>query len=466
MLNTTPRAKLHGLALLTPLANSLTTFAAKVALTGVLAIPTIGLGQEHHHYKLIDLGTFGGPTSFTQAPSQAINNQGSIAGCADTSLSDTDYLNTGFLPSPPAPDPFIFHAFQWQNGALTDLRALAGPNSSCANWISENGLVAGVSENGAIDPLTGFTEVRAVLWKGGQPMDLGTLGGYESFSAGVNSRGEAVGTATNTIPDSFGCFGFGTQCRAFLFQNGVMQDLGTLGGPDSITFSGVNERGQVVGCSFTNSTPNPTTGAPTLDPFLWEKGKMVDLGTLGGASGCGLLINDRGQVMGQSNLGGDQITHAFLWERGVLTDSGDLFGGNVEPFWLNKLGDVVGNAQYPGGFPRHAFLSRNGLKMKDLGTLYPNCDSIITGSVAYGVNSTTTVVGSSFCLQPPAQDAVLWQNGDLLDLNDLVPANSSLHLVNAFGINERGEITGVGVLPNGDQHAFLLIPCRQGTEEC
>ena len=93
-----------------------------------------------------------------------------------------------------------------------------------------------------------------------------------------------------------------------------MNDLGTLGtGTDSIAFV-VNERGQVAGQSFTNNTINPTTGLPTLDPFLWENAKMIVLGTLGGVYGQMYDLNNRGHVVGWADLIGDQTHHPFLWD--------------------------------------------------------------------------------------------------------------------------------------------------------
>ena len=70
-------------------------------------------------------------------------------------------------------------------------------------WINDRGVVVGVSENGLIDPLTGFPEIDAVVWKDGQIIDLGTLGGYASAAIAVNNRGEVTGIALNTIPDPF-----------------------------------------------------------------------------------------------------------------------------------------------------------------------------------------------------------------------------------------------------------------------
>ena len=136
--------------------------------------------------------------------------------------------------------------------------------------------------------MLGLNAVHAVVWKNGQILDLGTLGGSVSSALGMNEHGQVAGFALNAIPDPVSIYDFllfgsvnGTQTRAFLWTDGVMQDLGTLGGPDAQS-NFVNDQGQVAGFSYTDSTPNPSAGIPTLHPFLWQNGTMTDLGSLGG----------------------------------------------------------------------------------------------------------------------------------------------------------------------------------------
>lgn len=444
----------------------------------------------HHHYKLIDLGTLGGTSSYLNPGSgqnfgnfsSVLNNHGAITGFADTSL----------------PDPFpafcfgldgsclVTHAFQAQKtGALKDLSALLDGVSSASTWISPNGLVAGLSQNGKTDPLlSGFPENRAVLWQNGEIIDLGTLpepeGGFESFASAVNSKGQVVGSAANTIPDENSMSGntfwlppLGVQTRAFLWdkQNG-MRDLGTLHGSTDAQALLINERGQVVGLSYVGSAPTPSCNAGlslVTGSFIWEEGKgMRDIGNLGGTCTTAQDLNNRGQVIGASNLAGDQAQHAFLWEDGSMRDLGGSLGGNFTgAFALNEQGNIVGFATLPQDATFHAVLWTGIGNLTDLGVLgNDQC------SLGASINARMQVVGSSLATcnsDTGSVTAFLWEDGSIVDLNALIPSSSSLSLQFTQTINDRGEIAGTGADAAGDEHAFLLIPCDEnhpGIEGC
>src|SRR5262249_2901938 len=148
----------------------------------------------------------------------------------------------------------------------------------------------------------------------------------------------------NSIPDPFSG-PVGTQIRAFLWQDGQMQDLGTLGDGNDALAQFVNERGQVAGIAYTSSVPNPETGIPTIDPFLWDGGRMIDLGSLAGINGGVSGLNNRGQVAGASDLTRDgSISHAFLWDGGSLLDLGTLGGDFSFANWIDDSGQAVGGA--------------------------------------------------------------------------------------------------------------------------
>lgn len=417
--------------------------------------------SKHHHYQLIDVGTLGGSNTYLSYPLPGevqINGRGLVVGVTDTANADPYYPNCMI-------DCSLAHAFQWQDGVLTDLGALPGTNDSFAFSSNQLGQVVGASENGAIDPLTGFPEVSPTLWSGGEVIDLGTLGGNGGWAGTINDRGQVVGAALNSIPDTFGgslaippLFPMATQLHAFLWERGVITDLGTLGGSDSQA-QYINAQGQIAGQSFTNSTPNPpvtapacqTGGIPTEHPFFWQNG-MIDLGSLGGTCGYANWLNNRAQVIGTMTLAGDATNHAFLWEQGVLTDLGTLGGNNSEAWFANDAGEVVGRADFsPASKDHHAFLWRRGVGMKDLGT--------VAGqplSTAEGINSQSQIVGDSL------GNGWLWENGSIVDLNTLVPPNSSVHVAGAAAINDRGEIVAGGLPGDGSEHVVVLIPCDEG----
>jgi probable HAF family extracellular repeat protein len=460
--------------------------------------------KKHHHYTLIDMGTFGGPNS----SSPSLNASGVTVGWSATTVPKVPTGNPLVCGGVDNVGLVVTVAFQFKKGVLTNLGAIPGPNNCSEPFsVNDRGVIVGASENGEIDPLTGGNVTRAVLWKDGKIEDLGSLGGNQNLAFWINNHGQVVGWGSNNIPDPFSMidslfFGTanGTQTRAFLWEQGKIRDLGTLGGDDAVA-GFINERGEVAGTSYTSTIPNPIMGVPPADPFLWEpptaqfpEGRMIDLGGFGGANGFSNALNNRGQVIGGSSIASNPGAcfflnffpgcHPFLWDHGKLLDlNTSTIGGNpLSADWFNDAGEIVGYAEFPtpGGAVFDAYLWRNGVAT-DLGHFSGDC-----GSRAWGINARGQVVGNSdfFCdvdltIFPEGfpHHAFLWENGDLVDLNSLIPRGSSLELVGIGplsdvevpNINDRGEIVGVGVPPGCDLqdfqfcgHAFLLIPCDEG----
>jgi probable HAF family extracellular repeat protein len=438
----------------------------------------------HHHYKLIDLGTLGGPHSYGSVNGNGfslLNNSGEVASYADLATPDPNAA-FGCYDS----DCFQAHASLWKDGVISDLGALPVNNNSAAGSINDRGWATGQSQSSVIDPVLGFPEFRAVLWKKGQIIDLGTLpGGAESLGIYVNNAGQVIGLSTiSSAADPLSFFG---PTHTFVWQNGEKLDIGTLGGTD--TFAGAScsnpAPGVVVGGSSTSTISNPDTGLPTVDPFLWRNGKMVDLGTLGGTNGFAQCANNRLQIIGQSSVAANPAAcnfpaaepesagpgcHAFFWENGVITDLGTLGGDNSEALWLNDAGVAVGSADLPGpsGNQAHDAVAWINGKIHDLGTVAGDACSRSRAINARG----QVVGGSSDCHN--FLHAFVWDgNAGMVDLNTVMAPGSGYQLTNAFNINDRGEILAkaapLGFTPNDDAdlgHLVLLVPCNPDSEDC
>jgi probable HAF family extracellular repeat protein len=456
-------------------ANPRTRIAA--ILLGAALTAATPLAAQQPRYRLVYLGTLGGPHSYGGVNGPGIpllNNSGIVGSFADTAIPD---------PLAPGCDNcFLAHAFRWKDGVMTDLGALPGVNFSAAGSTNARGWMAGQSYTSTTDPNLGIPEIRAVLWKNdGHILDLGVLpGGTESLSVYVNDAGQVVGFSDNGVPDTYSLFfPTGTQTRTFLWEHGSMHDIGTLGGASAVPGVNCSDPGPsvLVGMSYINDTPNPLTGIPTIDPFLWDHGKMTDLGTLGGAWGFGQCANSRHQIIGQSSLAESPTAcrfdqrqpgcHAFLWKDGHMQDLGTLGGPDSEAQWINESGLIAGSADFAGGLPgvnfHDAVIWENG-KIKDLGTVDGDACSR-----AYGLNARGQVVGTSTDCTIPLH-AFLWEKGGpMLDLNTLIPPGSGWVVANAFEINDRGEILAEAA-PVGDiadrEHLVLLVPCKEHGSDC
>lgn len=344
---------------------------------------------------------------------------------------------------------------------VTKYPASLGGSQSRGMAISNSGVVAGWSNtfgNGAR---------HAVLWRDGVLTDLGTLGQQAGLSStvpwpGMNNNGMVVGIsqtdAVDPLDESWSCEeggfvpngGTNLACRGFVWEDGVMQALPTLGGTHGFA-TAVNNLGQVVGWAET-AVHDPTCVAPQVLQFravMWEpkKGTTTELPPYSGDStSAATAINQRGQAVGISGacdiaVGRFSAMHAVLWDHGAVREIPNLGGTTWHtPMDINDSGAVVGFSNPPGpgdpegDFIAHAFLWVGGSSSTDLGTLQG--DAL---SEAFAINSRGQVVGVSFGGSAGAR-AFLYQDGVMHNLNDLVDSEDVL--LSAQDINDAGVITG------------------------
>jgi probable HAF family extracellular repeat protein len=191
--------------------------------------------------------------------------------------------------------PWSEHAVISTNGKITDLGTLPGGYYSQASAINDHGQVVGYANFGKTEDV--FQPQHAFLYSNGTMSDLGTLGGTQSYATGINNAGQIVGFSTLTS-------NLQGAVHAFLYQNGAMHDLGTLGGKSSWAY-GINNWGQIVGWSDTGQTTRTQQGiSPVSHAFLYENGKMLDLNNfISSSSGWTILsakaINNLGQILAE-----------------------------------------------------------------------------------------------------------------------------------------------------------------------
>ncbi|MFL5330023.1 MAG: hypothetical protein ACJ8C4_14050 [Gemmataceae bacterium] len=306
--------------------------------------------------------------------------------------------------------------------------------------------------------------------------DIGTLGGPECRARAINNFGQVTGDSQYS-PGNY---------HAFIYSNASMTDLGNLPGSGTNSYGrGINDVGQVTGVAGSGSTTKS---------FIYSNGQMTSLGTLGGTFCSAEAINNSGVITGGSFYSGLNSSHVFSYATGVMTDFGSptsgsaggftinnfgqivaqsngltylrvgsgwqsigTFGGSTTVGEINDTGTIVGISTYPDSHTR-PYIFVNG-QMTDIG----NLGGVSSG--ARGVNSTGQVVGFSSLLTGVQAHAFLYQNGQMSDLNDVIPTGSGYVLNDAWDINDFGQIICQATNPafGGFTHSVLLTPVPEPT---
>lgn len=324
--------------------------------------------------------------------------------------------------------------------------ACSGVAAAQASYaVTDLGTLSGSNSAKAADinrvgQIVGTSANHAFLWSNGVMTDLGTLGGGVSMAYSINDSGVVVGEASTASGEM----------HAFVWQNGVMKDLGVAG--ETSAARGINSKGDIVGVSYAK---NVRGGA-----VLWSGGQRQSLGDLGpsGSGSTAVSINDKGQIAGVSSgfATNQGVIRAVVWLNGTISDLGALGGLHSTANSINAQALVVGWAEVTDNSTA-AFQWQNG-KMSQLASLPGSVTSAGNGTQATAVSDSGLIVGS--CVTSTGEThAVIWSNGKITDLNSLIP-QTGLTLTRATGINRSGQIV-VEQQTNLDgpaTRAFLLTP--------
>ncbi len=366
-------------------------------------------------------------------------------------------VNSAQSFNPPPPPPRLAPRYR-----VTDL-GLYG-SSFGLSALTGRGEVVGKARRETAAYENGNTESNVALWRNGRLQGLRPLTADTSRVHGVNEHVDVAGEheagqerlRSGTFPLQ----------HAFLYRRGQIIDLGTLGGKESAAYA-LNDQAQVVGSAETGvkTAEKDARGEvipgwlhPVRHAFLWHEGRMADLGTLGGYDDSEARdINVLGQIVGSASA------RAFLWENGKMKDLGL---GYSDAAAINNCGQVVGTQRQERGY--RAFLWEHG-RVQDLG-LPVGYDPHLIGAVKpVDINNTGQIVGELVLFGPtdfwhrgkrPSHAAFVWQDGRLVDLNSVVPASAGWTIDDVLAINDRGQVLTSGHAKGQyrGSYALLLTP--------
>ena len=336
--------------------------------------------------------------------------------------------------------------------AAYSVDVIAGP--PCKD-VPATAIVTGINEAGAC--CGGYTSCSGL----GHPTVWTQQGGVSNIQlppgfggggcTGVNENGQASGY-------------MGAPDRGFFSSNGVAINIGTLPGHNWSQAYAINDDGVICGAS------NNTATGP-LSAFYWQNGKMHGLNLPYGDSSVANDISNNGRVCGW--MGPEPVfdAHAFIYDiaTGTTVDVGTPLPdtSNATATGISADGETICGWSYirTPCYPdcvlgRKSFVWSKGVA-EDLGVL-PGFQR----TFAYDVNDSGNVVG--FC--DLGAVAFVWHDGVMTALNDLIPADAQLDIIDAHSINNAGQIAGYAIVTDGSSDVVGVrltpMPSMPGDYNC
>lgn len=229
----------------------------------------------------------------------------------------------------------------WVNGRVVELGGFGG-DWGHAHGINNKGKIVGVS--GLPGNITG----RAFYYVDGVMSEIGSLGGSFSVAHAINDHDQIVGTSQVLGNTAY---------SAFIYENGRLTRIVTPGIGSGA--HAINNRGQVVGqIVYGDPVSNPGTGNRA---FVYSEGTLTVLGTLGGDFGNAHAINDKGHVVGSSYVSQNLGAAAFIYINGKVVNLNDCIpkdsGWDLsQAYGINNKGQITGYGLKAGRANWSAFI--------------------------------------------------------------------------------------------------------------
>ncbi len=313
---------------------------------------------------------------------------------------------------------------------VEDLGTLPGDNFSVAYHVNNLGEVVGVSGNNR-DPAYGHG-LRAFLYREGRMIDLGTLGGVGSQAFNLNDNGQVVGITYQAEGRTI----------AFLYSNGQMTNLEALAGVSGVwqlTPAAINNAGQIVGRAYERQSGTEAPFYYTAGQFLLFTNHPPGIYPSGSAGD----INESGLACGASDLGMSRYVAVYISEMGVMPiPLVQAIPGETYGFAINNSGHLL------GGLGGNNFIYRDG----ELTFIGPFREGYM--GYASDLNDSDDVIGYDPSSDP---SPFLYREGVVYYLNDHIRPHTGWTLQGAYGLNNKAQIVGFG-LHHGKTRAYLLTP--------